>query len=217
MERRADHLAESDPPASPDAERPRPGGGLKRELLRKRIHIATAAAPALLWMLPRGAAIALLAGAVVIALVVEVARRRLRWARYRFLRGTRVMLRGHERFRLAGATHMAIAYLVAALVFPLAVAVTAMLYNALGDAVAAIVGRRWGRLRTRWGKSWEGAAAGVAVNFAAGLMVPGIGAPSALVGAVAAAMLEFLPLPLDDNLRVTLGGGAVLWIATGIG
>lgn len=212
--RGAGQLAGSEPPGALTGDVSPRGEGLKRELLRKRIHIATAAAPAFLWTLPRATAIALLALAVVIALGVEVARRRLRWARYRFLRGTRVMLRAHERFRFAGATHMAVAYLIAAIVFPLPVAVTAMLYNALGDAAAAIVGRGWGRLRTRWGKSWEGAGAAVAVNLASGLLVPGIGALPALVGAMAAAMLEFLPLPLDDNLRVTLGGGAALWIVT---
>jgi hypothetical protein len=32
-----------------------------------------------------------------------------------------------------------------------------------------------------------------------------------IAGAVAAATIEFLPLPLDDNVRVTLGGGAAAW------
>ena len=188
--------------------------GLRRELLRKRFHLATVIAPALVWFLPFGVAVAILASAVVVALGIEAARRRLRWVRYRFLGGTREMLRGHERVRLTGATYMAIAYLAAAVVLPRPVAVTAMLYNALGDAVAAIVGRRWGRMRTRWGKSWEGTGAALCVNVAAGLAVPGIGPLPAVIGAVSAALLEFLPLPLDDNLRVTLGGGAALWVAT---
>jgi dolichol kinase len=69
------------------------------------------------------------------------------------------------------------------------------------------VGKRYGRWRTSWGKSWEGFAAGLSVDLAVGLLLPGISLPGALLGAFVAATIEFLPLPLDDNLRVTLGGG----------
>lgn len=234
-------MAESAPgagrPTAPDSGADAPGGdallppgevplarrlasgddSFRRELLRKRIHIATAIVPAGVWVLPRSLAAALLVAAVVVALAVEWARRRLPWARYHFLRGTRAMLRGHERDRFAGATHMAIAYLVALLVFPKPIAVVAMLYNALGDAGAAIVGRRWGRHRTAWGKSWEGAAAALGINFAVGVLMPGIGLVGAIVGAITSAALEFLPLPLDDNVRVTLGGGLALWAGMAIG
>jgi dolichol kinase len=193
------------------------GGSLRRELRRKRIHLATALVPAAVWFVPRGLSIGLLVAAVATALIVEWARRRHSWVRYRFLRGTRTMLRGHERHRLAGATHMAFGYLLALLIFPRPVAVVAMLYNALGDAAAAIVGRRWGRHRTGWGKSWEGAAAALGINLAVGLLVPGIGTVAAVLGAIGGAALEFLPLPLDDNVRVTLGGGFALWLGTAIG
>jgi dolichol kinase len=188
--------------------------GFQREVHRKRIHLATALVPAAAWVLPRGVAIALMAAAVAVALAVEGARRAHRGARYQFLRRTRTMLRGHERRGLAGATYMAVAYLLALLLFPRAIAVAAMLYNAFGDSAAAIVGRRWGRHRTSWGKSWEGAAAALLVNLGIGLAIPGIGPMAAGFGAVAAAALEFLPLPLDDNLRITLGGGLALWAGT---
>ena len=53
--------------------------------------------------------VALLGGAVAAALSVEWARSRVRWARYHFLKRTRIMLRPHERRGLAGATYMAVA------------------------------------------------------------------------------------------------------------
>jgi dolichol kinase len=167
--------------------------------------------PLVVWLLPRPAALVLLGAGVVAALLVEGARRWSRWARYHFLTRTRTLLRAHERRRMAGATWMALAYFLALLLFPKAVAVLAMLYAALGDAAAALVGRRWGRHRAPWGKSAEGLAAAFAVMLALGWAMPGVPLAAAVVGAAVAALLEFLPLPLDDNLVVVLGGGAAVW------
>jgi dolichol kinase len=165
-------------------------------------------------VVPHPVAVTALAVLAALAMLVEWARARIRWSRYYFLRSTRRMLRPHERRHLAGATYMVLAYLLALLLFPTPVAVAAMLYNALGDASAALVGKRWGRHRTAWGKSWEGAGAGLLVNLAVGVAVPGLPAASVLLGALTAATVEFLPLPLDDNLRVTLVGGAAAWLGT---
>lgn len=182
-------------------------GGVRREAARKAFHLASAAVPLAVWFLPRPLALVALASLALAALVLEVARWKMRPARYLFLRRTRPLLRVHERRRITGATYMAVAYALAAFLFPLRVAVAAMLYNAFGDAAAALVGRRFGRHRTGWGKSWEGFGAGLLVNLAVGFAIPGVHPAGALLGAFTASTLEFLPLPLDDNLRVTLGGG----------
>lgn len=186
---------------------------MKRELARKAFHLSSTAVPLLVWLVPRPLAIALLVPAAVLALAVDFARHRIRPFRYHFLRRTRTMLRSHERHGLAGATWMALAYAAAVVLFPKPVAVAAMLFNGLGDAAAALVGKRWGRRRTRWGKSWEGFAAGLMVDLAVGIgmwMIAPAAVPlaGAILGAIVAAAVEFAPLPLDDNVRVTLAGGA---------
>jgi dolichol kinase len=190
---------------------------MKRELARKAIHVASVAVPLGVWLAPRGVALAVLGAAAALAVAVEVARRVVRPVRLAFLRGTRRLLRPHERRGVAGATWMVLAYLAATLLFPRPVAVAAMLFNALGDAAAALVGKRWGRRRTAWGKSAEGLAAGLGVNAAAALAVaalsPSLPVSAALIGAMVAAVVEFAPLPLDDNLRVTLAGGAAILLA----
>jgi dolichol kinase len=184
---------------------------LRREIHRKVIHLASVAVPLLVWWVPRGVALAVLVPTAAVALLIEGLRLSVRSPRYLFLRRTRTMLRARERRRLTGATYMASAYALAVLLFPTPVAVLAMLYNGVGDAVAALVGKRWGRHRLRSGKSWEGMAAGFSANLALGLLLPGIPSAPALAGALAASLLELADLPPDDNLWVTLGGGAVLW------
>ncbi|HEV2146589.1 MAG TPA: hypothetical protein VGR37_04165 [Longimicrobiaceae bacterium] len=193
---------------------------MKRELSRKAFHLASIVLPLLVWLAPRSLAVAVLVPTAAVALATDLARLRIRWPRYHFLRLTRAMLRPHERRGLAGATYMAVAYALALLLFPKTLAVAAMLYNGLGDAAAALVGKRWGRRRTSWGKSWEGFGAALAVNLAVGLALgaldPRFPLLGAVVGALAAAALEMAPLPLDDNLRVTLGGGAAAWLASAL-
>lgn len=188
-----------------------------RELARKAIHLSSAVLPLGVWMVPREAAIAVLVPLAAVAVAADVTRLRWRPARYRFLRHLRPMLRHHERRGFTGATYMVAAYALAVLLFPKPVAVAAMLFNGLGDAAAALVGKRWGRHRTRWGKSWEGFAAELAVNLAVALAVsrldPRLMPVAAAVGAIVAAALEFLDLPIDDNVRVTLGGAIAILAA----
>lgn len=191
-----------------------------RELARKAIHVSSAAIPVAVWLLPREVALPALIAVAALALAIDVTRLRWRPGRYWLLRLVRPMLRHHERRGLTGATYMVTAYALALLLFPKPVAVAAMLFNGLGDASAALVGKRWGRHRTRWGKSWEGFAAELAVNAAVALTIarldPSLAVGAALFGAAVAAVLEFLDLPIDDNVRVTLGGAIAIHAAQAV-
>jgi uncharacterized protein (TIGR00297 family) len=96
---------------------------------------------------------------------------------------------------------------------------------ACGDAAATLAGRRWGRARLPWNpaKTWLGWLAFVAAAWpaVAVLVLWTAGATAATVAtvlaagaaSVAAATLESLTWRMDDNLAVTVLGGAVLWVA----
>ena len=197
--------------------------------LERRVFHALAASilpvGALLLPLPLVQGLALV---VVLTLVAAEAARRLSPRMNRLFVGAfgRMMRPAEEQGRITGATYLACASLVALLLYPPSVAALALLFHAWGDPAAAMVGSRFGRLRlpplggrSRQRKSLEGSLAflGVSLVVSAVLWASGelhVFWPAAL-GALVAAVVELLPLPVDDNVAVPLVSGglmAVLWV-----
>jgi glycerol-3-phosphate acyltransferase PlsY len=122
------------------------------------------------------------------------------------------MIREHEQFNLLGSTYLLIAALLAVEIFPRPIAAAALGFTVLGDAVAAVVGKAWGRTRV-FHKSLEGTAGGLApcLLWAAFLSARGdLPWEVSLAGALAASLVELLPIPLDDNLGMTLISGYLM-------
>ncbi len=124
-------------------------------------------------------------------------------------------LRRHEDKELTGASYMAIACLIVAELFPLDVAVASMGYLIVGDGVAGLVGKTWGRHKFAFGKSWEGTASCFLANLVVGLLIFRRPEP-ALLGAFLGTVVELLPMPLDDNLAIPLLAGGILWAAIAV-
>ena len=197
--------------------------GFLHEARRKLIHLGFIVLPlALLYPVlpwPRGRGqlrllfVTLVAGAIVVDLL-RLHTPRVRQFFRRFLGG---MIREHEEFSLLGSTYLLLAALLAIEIVPAPVAAAALGFTVLGDAVAAMAGRAWGRTRL-FHKSLEGALAGfgACLLWAAFLGTAGhMPWGPLLAGAVAASLIELLPIPLDDNLGITLFSGYVmklLWI-----
>lgn len=144
---------------------------------------------------------------------LDLARFRVDWLNRQFLRWLAPLLKGGEGHRVTGATYMVIAGLIAFYFFDAPVAVAAMLFLALGDPAAGLIGQRMGGPRV-FGKSPGGTAAFVVVALAvAGALVVS-GAVEyhwgLVVGAAAAGLAELIPIPPDDNLSVPLIAGAAM-------
>ena len=188
---------------------------LRRELRRKALHITSGlGAPALLW-LPDSAALALFCGVSTIALGLDLLRLNVRPVRAWMYRHFRTLLRGKERRRLSGASWMVMSYTLAAVLLPAPLAALAILFVAFGDAAAALVGRALGR-RT---KSKTGFLAGLFVNClsAAAIVsfIPELPWYTALAGAGAASLAEAWETKLDDNFRMVIASGAVMYLLAG--
>lgn len=104
-----------------------------------------------------------------------------------------------------------IAALLSVVVFDHAIAIAALAFLVLGDAAAAIIGKRFGT-PVFWGKSPQGSIACFVVCFMVGW--PLLSSPwLALVGAVTATVAEAMPSPLDDNMRVPIFSGIAMQLA----
>lgn len=186
------------------------------EAARKSIHVLLSlGVAALVWRLPPTAAAATLAGATAVALTVEAARRASRRFDHAFHARLGVMLRPAESRRITGATTLALGYTAAAVLLPGLPALAGILFAGVADAVAAVVGRRWGRHRYPGGKSVEGSLAFLAIAaMLAGVL--GAGPMAAATVAVVMTIIEAPTLRVDDNLYLPLAGAVVFRAIAGV-
>jgi dolichol kinase/phosphoserine phosphatase len=124
---------------------------------------------------------------------------------------TRYAATQSELFEFATAPiFFALGILFTLLLFPTPTDAAAIAIFALGDSTASIFGRVFGKraLPFNKGKSLEGSIVGFIFAFLAGAYF--IAPLKALVGAAVAMIMEYLPLPLNDNLTTPIITGAAL-------
>lgn len=197
--------------ASSPPEAPATPQSLTAELQRKSFHLAMIVVPVWVYLMPPAPALLGLILATFATVAVDLLRLSDHRLRRFFLQLFRSLIRPHEEEHLLGSTHYMIAALLSVIVFDHEVAIAALAFLVLGDAAAAIVGKRFGTPRY-WGKSPQGSIACFVTCLAMGLLLLD-SPPVALVGAVAATLAEALPSPLDDNMRVPIFSGIAMQLA----
>ena len=129
-----------------------------------------------------------------------------------FLKFLSPILRSHEkRGKVLGSTYFVLSSLLSVILFPQKIAVACITFLGLGDLFAAIIGKKWGRIRILSGKSLEGSLACFVTCFVVSILVIKIKPIVGLFGAVAATAFELIPIGIDDNLTVPLMSGFVMW------
>jgi dolichol kinase len=176
---------------------------LHREWRRKLVHLSALSIPILYYFLPEYVAkpaLLLLTGGFIL---VEVLRLRFPSLKTLFMNVARSLIRDHELTTLTGSTYLLISSSLCVLLTRKEIAIASISYLIVGDSLAAIIGRRFGRTRIV-GKTLEGFIACFAACVAIGLIIPDLTLDIAIVGALAASLAELLPLHVDDNLRIPL-------------
>jgi dolichol kinase len=174
----------------------------------------------LYFIVSRDTALVLYSALAVIVLSLEIARLNIpAWNRFFYTRFDS-FIRQNEVRKLTGTVPYILGVAVSLYAYSTDVASAAICFLAFGDVAATTIGERYGK--TKIGdKSLEGSVAFVVAALVAGaaLHLLGLGlAPAVLViGAVAAAGVELLPLRLNDNLMIPILTGAVMELALGWG
>lgn len=122
-------------------------------------------------------------------------------------------IRPDERERLTGTAPYILGVAMAFLFYRPESAAAAVCFLAFGDVAATTVGERWGKTKIG-AKSLEGTASFLGIAVAAGFLLSAAGIrldiDTIIAGAVTAAVVELLPLPVNDNLLIPLASGGVM-------
>jgi len=189
----------------------------RSEYFRKIIHIFNLVIPFtyLFFLESRFQALRILVPLTLFAIVIEYLRVRSAAIKKIFNNFLKSMLRIHEMDgKYTGATWVFISSTLTIAIFPKEIAIISLVYMSLGDTIAGLVGRKFGKTKF-YNKSIEGSLAGLIVCLLSGYLV-NLTLPLVVVfsGAFAAMFIELLPMPIDDNLSVPLFAGTIMVITS---
>ena len=188
----------------------------QNEILRKILHIFSSIIPIVYFFFIEGKKTMLfyLSIAIFIAFIIEISRIRLPNFQIIFIRCFGSMLRKKEiNGGITGATWMLVSWYTTIFLFPVDIAVAAMIFLSIGDAIAALVGKSFPIYKIK-NKSVSGTLAGIImcvisvvfINSSLPLLVIIIGATSAMI-------IEILPIPINDNLTIPNFSGIAMMLA----
>lgn len=187
---------------------------MRQEIIRKAIHLSINSFIPLaylflniskIWM------IVLLGIGSVAIVIIDIGRTRDGWISKIFGKLFNGMLRSHELDgKLTGASYVLIGSFVSVVIFPKEIAILALLFTAIGDTAAALYGRKFGKFKI-WNKTLEGSIVGLIACFIIASFFPQIPNIIKFSGAFAAMFIELLPIKIDDNLRIPLFSGIVMY------
>ena len=188
---------------------------------RRIFHLVAATGTTLLSLvIPEQPYLFLIGSGALLALAMETSRLRSPRLNRLYMAVFGPILKQSESAEITGATWFLIAAFFTFFFYGPEIALPVLLFVAVGDPAAALVGTHFPGPRF-WGKSPSGIVAFIAAALGVWVIVCAAGygqwSWAIVVAAVVAAVVEFAPTPIDDNLTVPLIGGAVLTAALAAG
>jgi len=147
------------------------------------------------------------------AIIIETARLYLPEINRMFIHYFGILMRNEERHNPTGTLYYLLGALVALLLFPKEIALFSMTVLAVGDPAAYIIGSNFGKLRIGK-KSIEGSLAFLTASVIAGFLLSSLWDDLSVIvivtGAVTGAVVELIPLKINDNLTIPVTASAAM-------
>ena len=189
------------------------GLNIGREIQRKVIHLVTTVIPlAYISVLPRKEHIFLICVFMSIGfLTVDLLRLYWKTAEKYFLKLFSILLREKEtENQLTGATYLFIGMTLTVLLFPKEIAVCVLMFLTIADPIAAIAGKTL-PIKKIFNKSLGGTLGFLITAVMIAGAINGL-TPLTFIVASSAAIVELIPLGVNDNLSIPVISGYVFLI-----
>lgn len=183
----------------------------KNELFRKSIHIGGIITVPITIFVGIGVSAGLVIGLTILYLVSEVFRLKgikISWISKITERAARDTTSFAENSKIMlDPVYLAIGVLGSLLIFPDPINYVAVTVVTFGDGFSSLVGKKYGKhhiIKTK--KTVEGTCTGIGCAFAISILF--VAPEKAAIASIAGMIVEFLPVPINDNITVPLIAGA---------
>ena len=186
----------------------------KQELKRKGIHQLSLAIPIGYMLFSRSIVLQVLIPIAFLIVSVDLARLYIPRAQKQFNKIFGLLLRRHENRRFTGSSYLISAAVLTIWIFPenyKNYVILSLFFLIICDAVAALVGRKLGKHKI-FDKTIEGSAAFFIAALLIIFLFRAVPASHGVLGAVTATIVEFLPLPIDDNFSIPIITCLIIYI-----
>ena len=185
------------------------------EFSRKCLHLFSSIIPlSYLWIFKEKSLLLVLLGILsIISILIELFRFKIERINIFFKKFFNFMLRKNElKGSITGATWLIIGNLVTIYLYPIYIAVPALLFLSIGDSFAALFGKKFPKFKIGH-KSIIGTLSGIFSSLTVVLLINQTLPTYVLVfGAVAAMIVELIPIPLNDNFTIPILSGLIMII-----
>ena len=148
----------------------------------------------------------------IIMLIIDIARLRNRGFWRNFAKKIlSPIIREHEhQGDFTGATYILISFCLTIALYTKPIAMAAITFIIVGDALAALLGRKFGKTKFYKNKTYWGSFGCFLGTLIVAIWSPGLAFPVALGGAVIAVIFEAFSFGIDDNVTVPLLSGLAM-------
>ncbi len=182
---------------------------LKSEAYRKLIHFSSSIIPLFYAFTFKDLTLKILIPSAILFIMLDIMRLSIDSVNKIYMSVLKDIVRIKEGKRFTSATNLLISSVIAILIFEKSIAVACLLFLTVSDSAAALVGKRFGKVKIL-NKTLEGSLAFLFSSLLIVYFVKSLNLVTGIFGAFSATFIELVVLNIDDNLSIPLISGLIM-------